>query len=328
MGLYEFTDSALDVIFDTDLGVDDAMALLYLHASPHIKLRAICTGVGNATVEMTTRNCLYMCERFDMDVPVYEGEGVGLDGTNRLPPPHMIHGDDGLGNINPKVKTRCKESMSAADYLVSAINSSPGKITVITVGRLTNLALALQRDPSIAAKVRNVVVMGGATGKNGHAGNVSPVAEANVYGDPIAADEVFGADMSIAMVGLDVTQQVFMDETYFDRLRERCGEAGQFVHDISRIYNNFYREWRNLDGCYVHDSSATIYAVYPDMFTTERGQVRVQREGVGAGQTIFSQGVQSWFVDEWRDRPLVDVCVAVDQAAVLDDYMSVMERLA
>jgi len=324
----EFARPPLDVIFDTDLGVDDAMALLYLHASPHIRLRAICTGVGNAPVEMTTRNCLYMCERFGIDVPVFEGEGVGLDGTNHLPPPHMIHGDDGLGNINPEVRARAKESQSAPDYLVSALNSAPGEITVITVGRLTNLALALQSDPTIATKVRNVVVMGGATGKNGHTGNVSPVAEANVFGDPLAADQVFGADMSTAMVGLDVTQQVFMDETYFDGLREHGGDAGQFIHDISRIYNNFHREWKNLDGCYVHDSSATIYAVHPEMFTTQRGQVRVQDEGVGAGQTILSPGVQSWFVDEWRDRPLIDVCVDVNKNAVLDDYLSVIARLA
>ncbi len=318
----------LDVIFDTDLGVDDAMALLYLHASPHINLRAICTGVGNATVEMTTRNCLYMCERFGIDVPVYEGEGVGLDGTNRLPPPHMIHGDDGLGNIGPVVRSRKAEIQSAADYMVAALNSVPGEITVVTVGRLTNLALALQRDPAIAEKVKNLVVMGGATGANGHSGNVSPVAEANVFGDPLAADQVFAAPMHTAMVGLDVTQQVFMDEAYFGLLRESCGDAGQFIHDISRIYNGFHRDWKNLDGCYVHDSSATIYAVHPELFETRPGQIRVQDSGVGAGQTIFSPGVQSWFVDEWQGRPEVDVCVAVDEKSVLDDYLSVVQRLA
>ena len=320
--------NALDVIFDTDLGVDDAMALLYLHASPRIKLRAICTGVGNATVEMTTHNCLYMCERFGIDVPVYAGEGVGLDGTNRLPPPHMIHGDDGLGNINPEVKARTAEHSSAAAYLVSAINANPGDITVVTVGRLTNLALALQQDPSIAAKVKDVVVMGGATGHNGHTGNVSPVAEANVFGDALAADQVFGASMSIAMVGLDVTQEVFMDEAYFTELREQCGDAGQFIHDISRIYNNFHREWKNLDGCYVHDSSATIYTTCPELFETRRGQIRVPDTGVGAGQTIYSPGVQSWFVDEWSGRPEIDVCVGVDSRSVLDEYMTVLKRLA
>lgn len=318
----------LDVIFDTDLGVDDAMALLYLHASPHINLRAICTGVGNATVEMTTRNCLYMCERFSIDVPVYKGEGVGLDGTNRLPPPHMIHGDDGLGNINPVVKSRQAEAVSAADYMVEAINNAPGRITVITVGRLTNLALALQRDSSIASKVKDVVVMGGAIGRHGHAGNVSPVAEANVFGDPLAADQVFGADTTTAMVGLDVTQEVFMGDDQFAFLRDSCGDAGQFIFDISRIYLNFHRDWRGLDGCYVHDSSATIYAVHPELFTVERGQIRVQDNGVGAGQTIFSKSEQPWFVDEWSGRPKISVCTNVDAAAVLDDYQSVLARLA
>lgn len=318
----------LDVIFDTDLGVDDAMALLYLHASPHINLRAICTGVGNATVEHTTRNCLYMCERFGIDVPVYRGEGAGLDGTNRLPPPHMIHGDDGLGNIRPVVKARTEESVSAADYLVDAINASPGQFTVVTVGRLTNLALALKQDPDIASKVRNVVVMGGATGRHGHTGNVSPVAEANVFGDPLAADQVFGAPMPLAMVGLDVTHEVFMSETYFAQLKDTCGDAGKFIFDISRIYNDFHREWKNLDGCYVHDSSATVYAVHPQFFKTERGQIRVPLDGVGAGQTIYSPGEQEWFVNEWQGRPLIDVCIGVDPQAVLDDYLKVLSRLA
>ncbi|MFK8032421.1 MAG: nucleoside hydrolase [Gammaproteobacteria bacterium] len=320
-------DKPLDVIFDTDLGVDDAMALLYLHASPHIKLRAICTGVGNATVAMVTRNCLYICERFGIEVPVYEGEGAGLDGTNRLPPPHMIHGDDGLGNINPVVRNRTKESLSAADYIVEAINRAPGEITVVTVGRLTNFALSLQRDPSIASKVKDVVVMGGAIGRHGHAGNVSPVAEANVFGDPLAADQVFGANMTTAMVGLDVTQEVFMGEDYFAELRDECGDAGRFIFDISRIYNGFHHEWKGLVGCYVHDSSATIYAVHPELFTVEKGQVRVQDAGVGAGQTIFSAGEQSWFVDEWRDRPQINVCTDVNAQAVLDDYMTVISRL-
>ncbi len=318
----------LDVIFDTDLGVDDAMALLYLHASEHIRLRGICTGVGNAPVEMTTRNCLYMCERFGIDVPVFEGEGVGLDGTNRLPPPHMIHGDDGLGNIGPVVRSRQAESQSAADYLVAELNRHPGRITVITVGRLTNLALALQQDPAVAGHMKDLVVMGGATGSHGHTGNVSPVAEANVFGDPLAADQVFAAPARTAMVGLDVTQQVFMGETDFDRLRDTCGDAGQFIYDISRIYNAFHRDWKNLDGCYVHDSSATIYAVRPELFQTRSGQIRVQDSGVGAGQTIFSPGRQSWFVDEWKGRPEVEVCVAVDEQAVLDDYLAVLQRLA
>ncbi|MEM7081720.1 MAG: nucleoside hydrolase [Pseudomonadota bacterium] len=317
----------LDVIFDTDLGVDDAMALLYLHGSPSVRLRGICTGVGNAPVELTTRNTLYMGERFGIDAPVYVGEGVGLDGTNPLPPPALIHGQDGLGNIGPVVKRRQPESQHAADYIAETVMANPGKITVITVGRLTNLALALRREPSIARAVKQVIIMGGATGRHGHSGNVSPVAEANVFGDPIAADEVFGAPMPLTLVGLDVTQQVFMTDDDFDSLRRTAGEVGEFIYQISRVYTGFHREWRGLNGCYVHDSSAAIYAVKPTLFDTVRGQIRVPTTGAGAGQTILSEGEQDWFVSAWQDRPLVDVCVDVDREAVLDEYRTVMARL-
>lgn len=308
------------VIFDTDLGVDDAMALLYLHAHPQIDLIGICTGVGNATVEQTTHNCLYMHERFDIPAPIYQGAGVGLNGKNPLPPPTMIHGADGLGNTQPKVRNATVSNTSAADYLVDALTEQPGEITLITVGRLTNFAQALRQAPHIATCVKEVIVMGGALGHHGHGGNISPVAEANVYGDPLAADEVFAADCRVTMVGLDVTQQVFMDEASFEQLRVQAGEAGEFIYQISRIYNDFHREWRGLDGCYVHDSTAAIYCVAPHLFTTQQGQLRVATTGVGAGQTIFSKGEQTWFADHWANRPQHRVCVEVDASAVLDNY--------
>lgn len=316
------------VVFDTDLGIDDAMALLFLHFSPHTDLVGICTGVGNAPVELTTRNCLYLKERFGIAAGVYRGAATGLNGQNPLPPPEMIHGKDGLGNIDIPLVTIQQERLDAAQYLINVVNQNPGEITLITVGRLTNLAEALQREPGIAAKLKNVVVMGGATGRNGHGGNVSPVAEANIYGDPLAADQVFRANVPLTMVGLDVTQQVVMDQAYFSKLRDQGGEVGEFIFQISRLYTQFYHDWVGVDGCYVHDASACIYQAYPHLFTVERGRIRVPTSGPACGQTIFSPQAREWFTNDWNDVPVKSVCVDVQAQDVLDRYFETLTRKA
>ncbi len=314
------------VIFDTDLGIDDAMALLFLHFSPHIELIGICTGVGNAPVELTTRNCLYMKERFDIAAGVYRGAAAGINGENPLPPPEMIHGRDGLGNIGlPAVKIK-EEPLTAVQYLIEAVNEQPGEITLVTVGRLTNLAQALQQEPDLASKIKEVVIMGGAIGRHGHSGNVSPVAEANIYGDPLAADQVLCSEVRVTVVGLDVTQQVVMDQDYFNRLREHGGEVGEFVYDISRLYTQFYNAHVGIDGCYVHDASACIYAAQPDLFTIEQGSFRVPTSGPGCGQTIFSPQGREWFTSDWENVPIKNVCVDVQAQAVLELYFDTLTR--
>ncbi|NNF16641.1 MAG: nucleoside hydrolase [Gammaproteobacteria bacterium] len=324
---------AKKIIFDTDLGVDDAMALLFLHYSPRVDLLGICTGAGNAPVELTTRNCCYMKDRFEIAANVYRGAGAGLNGCNPLPPPTMIHGEDGLGDIDIPHCGSAPANVSAADYLVEEIMRQPGEITIVSVGRLTNLALAIERAPAIAGLVKEIVVMGGVIGRNGHIGNVSPVAEANIFGDPEAADKIFRSECPVTMVGLDVTHEIVMDEVYFERLKKTCGEAGKFIYQISRIYTAFHREWANLEGCYVHDSTAAIYAIAPELFTVEHGSLRVVTEGIAAGQTIFSPGQTNWFAQGWQrpdqqGLPLKQVCVGVNVPAVLEQYYQTLHAAA
>lgn len=319
--------ASLPVLFDTDPGVDDTMALMFLHRHPAVRLLGITTVFGNAEVEVTTRNALHLAERFGIDVPVARGAALPLVRPPRGAAPE-VHGDDGLGNLEgPLTTRRAPDPRPAARLIIDTLRAHPGEVTLIAVGPLTNLALALAEDPGIAALVKQVVVMAGVFGIDGQGGNVSPVAEANALSDPHAADAVFTAPWPVTAVGLDVTHRVLMDHACFERLRDEGGAEGAFIWEASRHYVGFYGRAVGIDGCYVHDSSAVAYALAPELFTTRAGGVRVVGEGLAIGQTIqcpagrrYSQGAA------WQGLPAQRVCTDVQADAVLDLYLRTLRR--
>ena len=312
--------SPTKVIFDTDPGVDDAMALLLLHMHPAIELIGITTVLGNATIEQTTFNALYLAQRFAIAAPVARGAGQPLARAASAPP-HYVHGRNGMGDIElPPQLDVTAVAQPAHRLIIELVRQHPHAVTIVAVGRMTNLALALQDDPEIAGLVHSVVIMGGGFGRNGTNGNVSPVAEANIAGDPEAADLVFGAAWPVTVVGLDVTQMVRMDHAYFTALQAQGGAAGAFIWDISRFYTAFYGQRAGIDGCYVHDSSAVAYVIDPGLFTTQRGTLRVVAGGIADGQTILKPEGQQFPPGPWDGRPVQTICIGVDAPAVLELY--------
>lgn len=313
----------LKVIFDTDPGIDDAMALLLLARHPDVELLGITTVFGNGGIDTTTRNALYLKDRFGLACPVARGAAGPITGEAAGPSPEFVHGANGLGNIVlPPKLTASEDPRPAARLLIDLIRQHPHEITLIAVGRMTNLALALALDPAIAGLVKQVVVMGGAFGRNGHTGNVTPVAEANIFGDPVAADIAFGASWPVVIVGLDVTKEVTMSNAYVDGLGA-TGEDGKFVRAISEYYARFYNAREGIDGFFVHDASAVSYALHPEYFTTERGQIRVASDGIARGQTISKPEGKSFAPGAWDDRPMQSICVGVDSAKLLALYSSI-----
>lgn len=309
----------LKVIFDTDPGIDDAMALLLLARHPRVELAAITTVFGNGAIGTVTRNALYLAARFGISAPVARGADRPLVGEVG-PPPTFVHGHNGLGDIQlPPVQGNL-DPRPAHRLIAEMVRSDPGGVTVIAVGRMTNLALALAEAPDIAGKVARVVVMGGAFGHGGHTGNVTPVAEANIWGDPHAADIVFGADWPITIVPLDVSQETQMSERYLADLAEVAGEDGRFVRSVSAFYQEFHRQSAGIDGFYVHDSSAVAYALHPEFFRTETGTVRVVTDGIAAGQTLIKPDAKRFPPSAWDNRPSQTICTEVNAAAVLDLY--------
>ena len=307
------------VIFDTDPGVDDAMALGFLCRRPELELIGVTTGHGNADIDTVTRNALHLKDRFGFAAPVAQGSGVTLLNRQGSPATH-VHGRNALGDIDVPEPVATLDGRRGHRMMIDLVRANPHAVTIVAVGPLTNLARALDKDPEIARLVQGVVVMGGAFGAHGHTGNVSPVAEANVANDPEAADAVFTAPWPVTIVGLDVTQQAVMDAAYLDRLRDQGGETGRFLHAVSRNYRSFHQKSRRLDGIFAHDSLAVICAMAPELFTLRHGPVRVVCGGLASGQTIQKPAESPFPIGAWDPHPSQSVAVDVDVAAALRLY--------
>ncbi|GBQ28657.1 nucleoside hydrolase [Gluconacetobacter azotocaptans] len=309
------------VIFDTDPGVDDAMALRFLTRRPEFDLLAITTVHGNLDVDTVTRNALWLADWMGLAAPVARGAATPLDRPAGLGAPH-VHGANGIGDLTlPQSMARASDPRPAWQVIVDLVRAHPGEVTLIAVGPLTNLALALRHDPAIAGLVAGVSIMGGAFGTRGHAGNMTPVAEANILADPEAADAVLTAAWPVTLLGLDVTQQVVMDAAYLDRLGAQGGTDGTFLRAVSRFYQDFHERTRGLAGIFAHDSLAVINVIAPELFTRRRGPVRVVCGGIADGQTIQKpEGALCPPSPAWDPYPSQSVAVDVDTAAVLALY--------
>lgn len=311
---------AKKVIFDTDPGIDDAMALLFLHFSPDVELMAIVTGFGNADIDTTTRNALFLSERFGISAPVYRGAGKAIGERLGDGYPDFVHGGNGLGGIEIDEPTMRAAALSGAEAIVEIVRKYPQQISIVAVGRLTNLALALDLCPELPSLVHEVVIMGGAFGYNGHYGNISPVAEANISGDPQAADKVLTSGWPVTIVGLDVTHETIADDSFFETLRASCGTAGDFIYRISRFYLDFHEQVSGKYECPVHDSSAVAFLLHPELYETRTAVVRVVTEGLAIGQTIAGDPDASYESDAWKGQPTCQICTAVDGDKVLALY--------
>lgn len=314
------------VIFDTDIGIDDAMALLFLHFASDVRLEAVTTVSGNASIDHTTQNACYVCERFGIDAPVFQGAASPVGPSLGSGHPDFVHGKNGLGNIEIPALSRKPESESAADAIVRLAKQHPGEINIVAVGRLSNLALALDRCPQLPTLLRKVIVMGGVFLRRDHVGNVSPVAEANIAGDPTAADKVLGSGLDVTLLPLDVTQETLMNEDFIEKLRRVAGDAGAFLHDITRFYFDFYATVNGKRECPIHDSSAVAFLLAPSLYQVDRAPVRVVREGIAMGQTIAGPKAQSYVIDAWLQRPANRYCTEVDSDGVRDLYLRTLAK--
>jgi len=276
------------VILDTDPGVDDALTLLYLRASPDLRLLAMTTVFGNADIEITTRNALYLRDRLGLDVPVHRGAAAPLNRPRGASPVH-VHGRNGLGDIDLEgFAPPTPDAGAAHDRIIALVRAHPGQVTLLAIGPLTNLALALRAAPDIADLVAEVVVMGGAFGEGGSGGNVTPFAEANIHNDPEAAAEVLAAPWPVTLIGLDVTTRCVLSNAQARDLAAHGGEAGRFAWDVSRGYATAYGLNDGLDGCCLHDVAALAFVLHPDAFETQPGRVSVTTDGERAGQTNWT----------------------------------------
>lgn len=314
------------MIIDTDPGVDDAMAIALACAHPQINLLGLSTVFGNVSVDMATQNALKILEQFGCDsLPVAAGAAVPMT-QKPLPHPDFVHGKDGLGNIGlsaPSTKPYVKD---AADFIIEQANLHPNDMTLVAVGPLTNVAVALQRDPSLPGKLKSLVVMGGALDEPG---NVSPVAEANFLGDPHAADQVFGVQWPATIVGLDVTHKVLLFDSDMEKIAQDSKVYGDLLRSSSRFYIDYYTSTGAAKdypepGCAMHDAAAVVYALHPELFETVSGAVRVIEDGVAAGQLTMNRRGYQYLLNYWQDRPPTAACLGVQTAAVKSCFIDTL----
>ncbi|XP_010557049.1 PREDICTED: probable uridine nucleosidase 2 [Tarenaya hassleriana] len=311
------------MIIDTDPGIDDAMAIFVALRSPEVDVIGLTTIYGNVYTTLATRNALHLLEAADRtDIPVSEGTHTTITNGTKLRIADFVHGTDGLGNQNfPPPKGKPIEK-SAPEYLVEQAKLHPGEITIVALGPLSNIALAIQLDPEFSKNVGQIVLLGGAFAVNG---NVNPAAEANIFGDPEAADMVFTSGADIIAIGINVTHQVVMTADDRDKLASSNGKLAQYLCRILDVYYAYHLEAYNIRGVYLHDPTTILAAFLPSLFTYTTGVVRVQTNGITRGLTLlYNKQKRFGEVDEWSDKPSVKVAVTVDAPAVLE---LIMERL-
>lgn len=302
------------IIIDTDPGIDDAMAIFFALKSPKLDVLGLTTVFGNVPVKRATQNALLLMDLAEVDIPVAQGAAKPLE-MAPLPHPDFVHGQDGFGNIGLPESKRAAVDKTAAQFIVDTVREFPHQVTLIALGPLTNLALALELDPELPALVDEVIVMGGAIKETG---NVSPAAEANVINDPHAAEIVFNTAWSVTMIGLDVTHQTILTMDVIERIRSKQPKFGDFLFQTTTFYIGYYLDrFPEMTGCFFHDASTIAYAIEPDIFGTEQGAIRVVCDGIAVGQTVMAPQGVSFVLPHWDDIPLTNVCMTVDSKRLL-----------
>ncbi len=304
-------------IIDTDTASDDAVALVMALNTPGIAVDAITVVAGNVPVDQGVQNALYTVERCGKGVPVYAGIAKPL--LRPLETAQFVHGQDGMGDIGLPLSGRTPAPGHAVDVIIDTINRFAGEITLVTLGPLTNVAVAVTRAPEIVSRVNRCVVMGGIG--HGH-GNVVPAAEYNIWVDPEAAKIVFESGLPITMVGWDVSQKyaTFTDEEA-EKLR-RLSPLGEFCVSIQRCLRKFGMEQLMLPGFDLPDPIAMAVAIDPRVATvTRRLHVEIEtKSDLTRGATVVDHfGIT-------RNVPNVDVVLEASRARFLEILHAAMRE--
>ncbi|MDA9320160.1 nucleoside hydrolase [bacterium] len=306
---------ALKLIIDTDPGIDDAMAILYAIAAPEIDLLGLTTVFGNVTTPKATRNALYLLEQAGIEIPVAEG----LHRPRILPPfppTSAVHGAEGFGTLAVPTPQRRALVETAPEYLVRMARAHQGELLLCPIGPLTNIAAAMELDPSFCSNLKGMVVMGGSLRAGG---NITPAAEANFYHDPHAADFVLRYGCNMTLVGLDVTNRVICPRSFFVRLASESPKMGGLLHDMAEFYIDFYETVGKFAGCGMHDPSALVACIAPELFTTEPHALRVTLSGDRSGEMIAVAN---------STAQAVNVCTDVQAEAVKQNFFKNVAKLS
>lgn len=270
-------------IIDTDPGIDDAFALITAFSLKDVKVMGITTVAGNKGIDTTTGNALKLVTLMDYDCFVYQGAKESL---------HIVssdagdtHGSDGLGGVNLDFDSSKLSSKSAVDFIIETVRDNPGEIEIITIGPVTNIANAIQKEPQEMRNIKAIYSMGGGINK----GNVTPTSEFNYWYDCKAAHILFEHSkfVPIHMIGLDLTHQSVVPPNFLNLLRLLGSKTGEILFTMTIPYLKTYYEFNSYNGCVLHDLTALLYAydqsICSDILQT---YIDISLEPSNLGQTV------------------------------------------
>lgn len=291
------------LLIDTDPGIDDAVAIALALGSPEVNVIGVSTVGGNSGLAATTNNALRLLEFFGRtDIPVASGYDEPYRRAKAETGYEPVHGHDGLAGVDLPAPTTKVVSTDAPAFLAEKIRNSSDPVTLVAIGPLTNIAHLVDQHPDVIPMVDRFVIMGGAA----RTGNVTPVAEFNIWHDPEAAKRVFESGLITVMVGLDVTHSVKTDESLWNWLKDGSKFGKVFDH-ILTSYTNMYETFYGERMTHQHDALAMAEAIWPNLMTLEPAHIDVEcsgehTTGMTVADTRLRNGVEAngfvaWTID-------------------------------
>ena len=257
------------IIIDTDPGIDDAAAISFALNHPEFDLKMISTVNGNVGIEKTTANALKLKRFFNSDIPVHRGASQPL--LSDIVDASDVHGESGMeGYTFPEINESDLDSTHAVEAMRDVLLKSETPITLIPIGPLTNIALLLMTYPEVKAYIKEIVLMGGSASR----GNVTPLAEFNIYCDPEAAQIVFNAGLPLTMIGLDVARSSSLTHDTINELNS-INDTGKMLHQLF----NHYRGDDFEKGINVYDAYTLLYLLHPEHFDVQEADVQIETDG-------------------------------------------------
>ncbi len=308
---------SLPIIIDTDPGQDDAVAILLALASPEFEVLGITAVAGNVPLALTEVNARKICELAGQsDIKVYSGAIRPM--LRPLVTAEHVHGRTGLdGPVLPE-PTMPLQQQHAVDFIVETLMERPaGTVALCTLGPLTNIGLALVREPRIASRIKRIVAMGGGFFEGG---NTTPAAEFNIYVDPQAARLVFDAGIPITLIPLDCTHQALTTRARVEKFRKMTNKSGPAVAELLDFFERFDEQKYGTDGGPLHDPCVIAWLLKPELFTSRDVNVSIECESeLTMGMTV----IDWWRVTERKAN--ATVCRGIDA----DGFFALMaERIA
>ncbi|KRL96479.1 ribonucleoside hydrolase RihC [Limosilactobacillus equigenerosi] len=301
---------ALKIIMDSDPGIDDAAAITMALNNPNLDVKLITAVAGNVTVDKTTANVLKLVHFFDQDVPVAAGAAEPL--IKPFEDAARIHGESGMPGYDFGDDYGQPIAKTAVEALHDAIMAED-EVTLVPTGSYTNIALLFKQYPEVKSHIKQIVAMGGSIS----GGNMTSVAEFNVFTDPDAAAIMYNSGVPIVMVGLDVTLKALLTPATIEQL-PALGETGKMLHGLITHYNDGNEE----SGHPMHDVNTIYYLLHPESYTTKEMWVDVQTSGPAIGATVAD--VRGAYHD---GKTNAKVCVDIDDKAFNEWFLAEVEKI-